>query len=102
MPISIKDTLQAMEHDREMERRFHGNTPVDKCRKLAANALGVSYDSTYVVMFSFVLGHFKAFCSSSEMHDNHGHYIEVVYNDCTEEYYVIHYEETSRETHHAN
>lgn len=102
MPTENDETIKAMEHDREMERRFYGNLPVDICRKIAANALGVSYESTYVVMFSFVLGDFKAFCSSSEMHDNHEHYIEVVYNDFAKEYYVIHYEQTSREIHHAN
>lgn len=86
----------AMKHDSYMERRFHGNEPVEKCRFLAAKELGVSLDSVYTVMFSFVLGSFKAFCSSSELHNNFGTYVEVVYNAEKNEYYVIRYEERNR------
>lgn len=102
MTTSIAETIKAMQHDKKMEKRFHGNEPIDRCRNLAAKALGVSVESTYVVMFSFVLGGFKAFCSSSEMHDKHGHYIEVVYDGFKERYYVIHYEETFRSVEYDN
>lgn len=96
------ETIEAIKHDKEMENRFYGNEPIDRCRSLAANALGVSVESTYVVMFSFVLGVFKAFCSSSEMHDKHGRYIEVVYDNFKNRYYVIHYEETFRSVEYDN
>lgn len=94
--------LEAMRHDNEMEKLWHGSAPIDRCRELAANELGVSLESTYVVMFSFVLGSFKALCSSSEMHDTLGHYIEVVFDGVKNRYYVIHYEESSRSVEYAN
>ncbi len=96
MPTN-EETLEAMHHDKEMETAWSGNAPIDKCRKIAAEALGVSVESTYVVMFSFVLGNFKALCSSSEMHDTHGHYIEVVFDGVKNRYYVVHYEESFRD-----
>ena len=92
------ETSRAMKHDREMENKYSSMEPIENCRKLAANVLGVSVESTYCVTFTFTLGSYKALCSSSEMHDNHGHYIEVVYDSHKERFYVIHYEETERFT----
>lgn len=97
-----EETLEAMQHDKKMETAWSRNTPIDKCRKIAANALGVSLESTYVVMFSFILGNFKALCSSSEMHDTHGHYIEVVFDGVKNRYYVVHYEESFRSVEYDN
>lgn len=94
----MNETEKAMIHDRKMERTYLPREPIDNCVRLAAEEFGVSEDSTYVVMFSFVLGGYKALCSSSEVHDDHGHYVEVVYNDRKDEFYVIHYEETNRKT----
>lgn len=94
----MSETEKAMAHDREMEKKYKADEPIKRCVEIAANVLGVSKDSTYVVMFSFVLGGYKAFCSSSEIHDDHGHYVEVIYNDHKDEFYAIHYEETGRET----
>lgn len=94
----MDETEKALVHDQEMEKKYPAHQPIDNCIALAAKYLGVSKDSTYVVMFSFVLGGYKAFCSSSEIHDDHGHYVEVVYNDRKDEFYVIHYEQTERET----
>lgn len=94
----MTETEKAMAHDREMERKYEAGEPIKHCLEIAAYSLGVSKDSVYVVMFSFVLGGYKAFCSSSEIHDDHGHYVEVVYNDRKDEFYAIHYEETGRET----
>lgn len=94
----MDETEKALAHDREMEKKYPAHQPIDNCITLAAKHLGVSKDSTYVVMFSFVLGGYKAFCSSSEIHDDHGHYVEVIYNDRKDEFYVIHYEQTERET----
>ncbi len=94
----MTETEKAMTHDREMEKRYKASEPIERCIEIAANVLNVSKDSTYVVMFSFVLGVYKAFCSSSEIHDDHGHYVEVVYNDLEDKFYAIHYEETGRET----
>lgn len=94
----MNETEKAMIHDREMERIYSPKEPIDNCIKLAAEELEVSEDSTYVVMFSFVLGGYKALCSSSEINDDHGHYVEVVYNDRKNEFYVIHYEEKNRKT----
>lgn len=92
----------AMKHDRYMESRYHGNAPVEKCRAIAAKELGVSLDSVYTVTFTFTLGSFKAFCSSSELHNDFGTYVEVVYNAEKNEYYVIRYEQTNRVTIHDN
>lgn len=94
----MTETEKAMAHDREMEKRYKASEPIERCLGIAADSLGVSKDSVYVVMFSFVLGGYKAFCSSSEIHDDHGHYVEVIYNDRKDEFYAIHYEETGRET----
>lgn len=94
----MSETEKAMAHDREMEKRYKASEPIERCLEIAADFLGVSKDSTYVVMFSFVLGGYKAFCSSSVINDVHGHYVEVVYNDRKDEFYAIHYEETGRET----
>lgn len=91
-------TDEAMKHDAEMERKFDAIEPIENCRHLAAKALGVTKESTYVVMFAFTLGCYKALCSSSEMHDNHGHYVEVVYDGNKDQFYVIHYEESERIT----
>lgn len=102
MTTKLQETLEAMRHDKKMETKWSGNEPIDRCREIAANALGVTFNSVYVVMFSFVLGSFKALCSSSEMHDTHGHYIEVVF-DCVKNcYYVIHYEESFRSVEYDN
>lgn len=92
----------AMKHDSYMESLYQGNAPLEKCRELAAKELGVSLDSVYTVMYSFVLGSFKAFCSSSEMHNDFGTYVEVVYNAEKNEYYVIRYEQKNRVTVYAN
>lgn len=92
----------AMKHDRYMENKYHGNSPVEKCRELAAKELGVSVDSVYTVTFTFTLGSFKAFCSSSELHNDFGTYVEVVYNAEKNEYYVIRYEQKNRVTFYAN
>lgn len=94
----MNETEKAMEHDREMECKYEAHGPMNNCIKFAAKILGVSEESTYIVMFAFVLGGYKALCSSSEVHDDHGHYVEVVYNDIYDEFYVIKYEETSRAT----
>ena len=94
----MNETEKAMEHDREMEYKFDASEPIDNCVSLAAHVLGVSKESTYVVMFAFVLGGYKAWCSSSEIHDDHGHYVEVVYNGEKNEFYAIHYEETDRKS----
>lgn len=94
----MSETEKAMAHDREMEKRYKAGEPIECCLEIAASTLGVSKTSVYVVMFSFVLGGYKAFCSSSEIHDDHGHYVEVIYNDRKDEFYAIHYEETGRET----
>ena len=94
----MNDVEKQLIYDRKMERTYLPREPIDNCIRLAANELGVSEDSTYVVMFSFVLGGYKAFCSSSEINDDHGHYVEVVYSDHKDEFYVIHYEETNRRT----
>lgn len=102
MITRFQEPLEAMKHDKKMEMTWRENAPIDKCRELAANALGVSLESTYVVMFSFVLGCFKALCSSSEMHDTHGHYVEVVFDGTKNRYYVIHYEESSRSVKYGN
>lgn len=102
MTTKLQETLEAMKHDKKMETTWYGNAPIDKCRELAANALGVNLESTYVVMFSFVLGSFKALCSSSEIHDTHGHYIEVVFDSAKNRYYVVHYEESSRSVEYDN
>ena len=92
-------TKEALEHDKAIEEKYKDNdSPVEMCLSVAAQALKVSYESTYVVMFAFVLGGYKALCSSSEIHDDHGHYVEVVYNDRKDEFYAIHYEETERMT----
>lgn len=91
----MTETEKAMAHDGEMEKRYKASEPIDRCLEIAADSLGVSKDSVYVVMFSFVLGGYKAFCSSSEIHDDHGHYVEVVYNDRKDEFYAIPYEETA-------
>lgn len=95
---TVSETENAMIHDREMEERYEANEPIERCLEIAANFLHVSKTSVYVVMFSFVLGGYKAFCSSNKIHDDHGHYVEVVYNDRKDEFYAIHYEETERET----
>lgn len=88
----------AMRHDREMEEKFAAHEPIENCIRLAAKELNSTVENTYVVMFAFVLGGYKAFCSSSDVHDSHGHYVEVVYNDDKDEFYVVHYEETGRHT----
>lgn len=87
-----------IKHDIEMEKKYAANEPIENCIRLAAGELNSRVENTYVVMFSFVLGGYKAFCSSSEVHDTHGHYVEVVYNDKKNEFYVIHYEDTNRMT----
>jgi len=102
MTTRLQETLEAMKHEKETETKWYGNAPIDRCRELAANALGVSLESTYVVMFSFVLGSFKALCSSSEIHDTHGHYIEVVFDGVKNRYYVVHYEESFRSVEYDN
>lgn len=89
-------------HDAKMEQRFKGNEPVENCRSIAAQLLNVSIDSVYTVMFSFVLGGFKAFCSSSELDNDFGTYVEVIYNDEKNEYYAIKYIESDRRTIHVN
>lgn len=94
----MTENEKAMAHDREMEKKYKASEPIERCLEIAANFLGVSKDSVYVVMFSFVLGGYKAFCSSSEINDDHGHYVEVIYNDRKDEFYAIHYEQTRRET----
>lgn len=94
----MTETEKAMAYDREMEKKYKASEPIERCLEIAADSLNVSKASVYVVMFSFVLGGYKAFCSSSEIHDDHGHYIEVIYNDRKDEFYAIHYEETGRET----
>lgn len=94
----MSETEKAMAYDMEMEKKYKASEPIERCLEIAASFLGVSEASVYVVMFSFVLGAYKAFCSSSEIHDDHGHYVEVVYNDLEDKFYVIHYEETGRET----
>ena len=86
----------AMKHDREMEELYKGDSPALNCRKIASKMLGVSLDSTYCVMFAFTLGSYKAFCSSSEVHDQYGHYVEVVYDKDADKFYCIHYEESGR------
>lgn len=90
--------MNAMKHDREMEARFDAREPIENCIKFAAKELNSAVKNTYVVMFAFVLGGYKALCSSSDVHDSHGHYVEVVYNNDKDEFYVIHYEETNRYT----
>lgn len=94
----MTETEKAMAHDHEMEEKYHGISPVEQCVELAAQELNVSKKSTYVVMFAFVLGGYKALCSSSEIHDDHGVYVEVVYNDRKNEFYIVRYEETDRKT----
>lgn len=94
----MTETEKAMAHDRRMEEKYRGISPVEKCVELAAQELNVSKESTYTVMFAFVLGGYKALCSSSEIHDDHGIYVEVVYNDRKNEFYVVRYEETNRKT----
>lgn len=94
----MTETEKAMAHDREMEEKYRGISPVEQCVELAAQELNVSKESTYTVMFAFVLGGYKALCSSSEIHDDHGVYVEVVYNDRKNEFYVVRYEETDRKT----
>lgn len=94
----MNETEKAMEHDREMERKYEAHGPMNSCIKFAAEVMGVSEESTYIVMFAFVLGGYKAWCASSEIVDDHGHYVEVVYNDIDDEFYVVKYEETSRVT----
>ena len=89
---------EAMEHDAAMEKKHTGNEPVDNCRSIAAKFFGVSFESTYCVMFAFVLGGYKAWCSSSEVHGDRGQYIEVVYDQNKEQFYVIHYTEKTRFT----
>lgn len=92
----MTETEKAMAHDREMEEKHHGISPIEQCVELAAQELDVSKESTYVVMFAFVLGGYKALCSSSEIYDDHGVYVEVVYNNQRDEFYVIRYDETDR------
>lgn len=92
----MTETEIAMEHDREMEKTYLPNEPIERCIELAAQVLDVDMSSVYIVMFAFVLGGYKALCSSNQIHDNHGHYVEVVYNDKKNEFYAIHYEETDR------
>lgn len=89
-------------HDEKMEQKWKGNSPVEICRFIAAQLLNVPTDSVYTVMFSFVLGGFKAFCSSSALDNDFGTYIEVVYNGEKNEYYAIEYVERYRRTIHAN
>lgn len=96
------DNAIAMKHDRYMETIYHGNAPLEKCRALAAEELGVSIDSVYTVTYTFTLGSFKAFCSSSELHNDFGTYVEVVYNAEKNEYYVIRYEQKNRVTIYDN
>lgn len=94
----MTETEKAMIHDREMEEKYHGVSPIKKCVELAAQELDVSKESIYIVMFAFVLGGYKALCSSSEIHGDHGTYVEVVYNDRKDEFYIVRYEETNRKT----
>lgn len=94
----MTETEKAMTYDMEMEKKYKASEPIERCLEIAASFLGVSETSVYVVMFSFVLGGYKAFCSSNEIHDDHSHYVEVIYNDRKDEFYAIHYEETERET----
>lgn len=90
---------KALEHDKLMEVKFKDKMPTDICREFAAREFGVSVESTYVVMFSFVLGGYKAFCSSSELDDDDGgQYVEVVYNGEEDEFYTIRYKEANRRT----
>lgn len=96
------DNDAAMKHDRYMESIYQGNAPLEKCRALAAKELGVNIDSVYTVTYTFTLGDFKAFCSSNELHNDFGTYVEVVYNKEKNEYYVIRYEQKNRVTIHAN
>ena len=49
-------------------------------------------------MFAFTLGSYKAFCSSSQVHEDKGQYVEVVYNADKNQHYVIKYRETDRKT----
>lgn len=92
----------AMLHDAKMERKFKGISPIEICCSIAAKQLDVPTDSVYAVMFSFVLGGFKAFCSSSALDNDFGTYVEVVYNAKKNEYYAIEYIERDRRTIHAN
>ena len=87
---------EAMAYDRKMEKTYYPGEPIERCIELAAQVLDVDMSSVYIVMFAFVLGGYKAWCSSNQIHDDHGHYVEVVYNDRKDEFYVIHYEETER------
>ena len=87
-----------MQHDAIMEAKYNPTEPIDCCREFAAIMLDVSVESVYMVMFSFVLGGYKAFCSSNELHGLHGKYAEVVYNAVKDEWYCILYEETNRVT----
>jgi len=98
----MTETEKAMAHDREMEETYYPNEPIERCIELTAQVLDVDMSSVYIVMFAFVLGGYKALCSSSQIHDDHGHYVEIVYNDKKNEFYAIHYEETDRfvATHH--
>lgn len=95
---TMTETEKAMLYDKEMEKKYKASEPIERCIEITANALNVNKNSVYVVMFSFVLGGYKAFCSSSKIHDDHGHYVEVIYNNRKDEFYAIHYEETGRKT----
>lgn len=91
-------TQEAMKHDKAMEERYEDKSPIDVCRQLAAYEFGVSFESTYVVMFAFTLGSYKAFCSSSQVHEDKGQYVEVVFNADKNQHYVVKYRETDRKT----
>lgn len=91
-------TQEAMKWDGSMEEKYKDKSPIDICRQLAADEFGVSFESTYVVMFAFTLGSYKAFCSSSQVHEDKGQYVEVVYNADKNQHYVVKYRETDRKT----
>lgn len=95
---SISDALKALKHDMRMEAEFAPMAPIEQTRKVAAKVLDVPEDSVYVVMFSFVLGSYKAWCSSNALKCGYGQYAEVVYNHEKHEWYGIRYIEDARVT----